>query len=74
MSLLGSLGHVLVFVGKFIKAGGRKRPEAVVCVPREVCDLTICEQPARQTFDSVRVDGPLYVCDHHASDVRRWAA
>lgn len=74
MSLLGSLGKVLVFVGKFFRAGARERPEAVLRAPREVCDLTICDQRAMQTFDSVRVDGPLYVCDHHASDIRRWAA
>ena len=74
MSLLRSLGNVLVFIGKLIKPGATKRHLSVVPAPREVCDLSICDQRARQTFESVRVDGPMYVCDHHASDVRRWAA
>ena len=72
MSLLGCLGNGLVFVSKIIRP--KARPKAVFRPPREVCDLTVCDQRAEQTFQSVRVDGPLYVCDHHASDIRRWAA
>lgn len=74
MSLLRSLWHLVVIVGTWIKAGVREGPVSVRRPPQEFCDLTICHQRARQTFDSVRVDGPLYVCNSHASDIRRWAA
>lgn len=72
MSRLRGLGNVGGFVGKLINPGANVMPEAVLH-PSQGCDLPECDQPATQMFDSVRVDdGPLYVCNRHASDVRRW--
>lgn len=72
MSLVGTLDHVGLFFGKFIKSASSEMPAGVTRV-QEACDLPNCGQPAARVFDSVRVDnGPLHVCTRHASDVRRW--
>ena len=73
MSLLHGLGNVGVFVGKLVKPGASEMPQAGRRVSGEGCDIANCDRTATQVFDSVRVDdGPLYVCNRHSSDVRRW--
>lgn len=72
MSLLGAFDNLGLFVGKVAKPATSEMSEGAHRA-RETCDLPDCGQPATQAFDSVRVDdGPLYVCNRHTSDVRRW--
>lgn len=72
VSRLGGFGHVGLFVSKLFNPGASEMPEGS-SRSREACALPNCAQSATQVFDWVRVDdGPLLVCNRHASEIRRW--
>jgi hypothetical protein len=62
------------FVTWFKSDGGSVRfPRIEAPSPvRAICDLSACDRPASGSFDSARPDSVLYICDQHASEVRKW--
>jgi len=59
-----------VFLGLFIGASQELDDDDEW---REVCDVMACGQPSEAVFDVRTADGLLYLCGHHAPQLRRWA-